>query len=267
MSGCLFGLSRPKGIAREPSYRKGAYLANPLPYLEWCIVDHAKDLVLGLLDSYEAKMERIRALIDIAYRSVRDASTGLSHASQEREEIASRLKQVLAKNCSLRKIDFDCMMSQVVLLLENKKARLEAEQAEVAKALASYLSHEQTTLSCMREKVQAAGEKDLQTVLKGIRGDMEDEEAHVVGIFLDLEQRLRSFNGAQKDLNQRLRDLLDRGDLLKTEDVRNLRLGEESKSDLFETHSPAAPEAAHHRAHAGEDKRLRVGRHRAFQTD
>lgn len=185
-----------------------------------------KQLIVELLDSYESKVESIRFLIDTAYRAVRDANTDLTAAFREREEVSTRLKEILAKNCSLRKKDFDAMMDDVMQLLESKRVELEIEQKRLEEILKDYLSRERVRLALMRNKVLEADEKNLYAVLKEIRDEMENEADRILGTFMDMEQRLRTFNKAIKGLNQKLKNLLKKGELLRTEDVKNLRLTE-----------------------------------------
>lgn len=185
-----------------------------------------KQLIVELLDSYESKVESIRFLIDTAYRAVRDANTDLTAAFREREEVSTRLKEILAKNCSLRKKDFDAMMDDVMQLLESKRVELEIEQKRLEEILKDYLSRERVRLALMRNKVLEADEKNLYPVLKEIRDEMENEADCILGTFMDMEQRLRTFNKAIKGLNQKLKNLLKKGELLRTEDVKNLRLTE-----------------------------------------
>ena len=164
-----------------------------------------KEIILDLVTSYENKVTAVEAFIDVAYRVVRESDGDLSKTCRERKDISNRLREILARNCSLRKRDFETIMRGVLLAFEEKRAWLEEEQERVEERLRHYLSKEKERTALMRERLlESNTRKDLEQTLKEICMEQENEAEHVLGLLRDFSLKVENFNREQEELNRKL---------------------------------------------------------------
>lgn len=186
-------------------------------------VSEIRGIILDLCDSYENRVATVEALIGVAYRAVRESNGSLSKASRERESVNARLQEILARNCSLRKKDFDTIMRGIVRTLEDKRAQLEETQERIEQELEGYLSRQKERIALLRERLRDLDDiEDVEQVLKAVKVGQKNEAE---SLFLTLRQfrlELETFTREHGHLNRRLRMLLEKGNLLEIEDIRRL---------------------------------------------
>ena len=79
------------------------------------------ELVLDLITSYESRISTVEELIATAYDSTVDSERSFGVLDEERERLKAGLQQTLAKNCSLRRKDFNHLMQRVLSQSEEKR--------------------------------------------------------------------------------------------------------------------------------------------------
>lgn len=179
-------------------------------------VDINENVLESLIASYETRIQSIEAFFQATGQMFQDFQDSLLHTRTERKRISDQLKESLAKNGSLRKKDFDRMMSVI-------SSHLDQNEKEVRQLSQQYL-HEQTRLvHQLREGLrdfkdalitgQSEKLKDLQTVIKDILSKQDESKNEVAS-------RIRDFERGQRQTSKMLGDLLAKGEELRIRDFK-----------------------------------------------
>jgi len=176
------------------------------------------NIINNILYSYEARIESIGSVFDITHQIIQGFQDTLLDTRQERENIRVELREILAKNESLRRKDFDNMM-QSILLTQNEREkevrnllnRYLNEQKEMAQALRKNLERVKDSLA----KGKAQRLKGFQEIIKEIltKQDKRKEE---------ITSKLKEFQKEQAMLSKRLKELLAKGKELRIRDFKSM---------------------------------------------
>jgi uncharacterized phage infection (PIP) family protein YhgE len=176
-----------------------------------------KETVLdSIISSYEARIRSIEAFFDTTGHIFQDFQDSLLNTRAEREKINSQLKESLAKNGSLRKKDFDRMMSII-------STHLDQGELEVRQLSQKYLNEQTKLVQQLREGLrnfkdaltegQAEKIKELQTLIKEILSKQDESRNEVTS-------KLKEFQQGQQQTSKMLRDLLAKGEKLRIRDFK-----------------------------------------------
>ena len=161
-----------------------------------------KALAHSILDSYEMRVRTVNGLMDQAYHF-------LKSFQMEVEDMIVRLRDNLAKAESLRKKDFDRMISDV--MEQRGKCEEEAEQS-----LKLFQVQEEGMIGRLRK-----------IILQGNRSGLEDIEAIKADISTrqkerekDIIKALKRFQIEQEELRVALKNLLSKGEQVKVKDFK-----------------------------------------------
>lgn len=189
--------------------------------------DNIREMILDLSSSYENGVATVEALVGAAYRAVRESNGSFSKVLRERESISARLQEILARNCSLRKKDFDTIMKGIVCELEGKKAQLEKDEGQIEQELESYLAREKQRIALLREKLKGTdGIEGIERALRDIKVGQENEAESILLMLRQFRLKLEAFTRKHDQLNRKLQKLLEKGELLRIEDIRRLNFME-----------------------------------------
>ncbi len=176
-----------------------------------------KETVLdSIISSYEARIRSIEAFFDTTGHIFQDFQDSLLNTRAEREKINSQLKESLAKNGSLRKKDFDRMMSII-------STHLDQSELEVRQLSQKYLNEQTKLVQQLRQGLrnfkdaltegQAEKIKELQTLIKEILSKQDESRNEVTS-------KLKEFQQGQQQTSKMLRDLLAKGEKLRIRDFK-----------------------------------------------
>lgn len=189
--------------------------------------DKMKDLVLELVTSYENGISMAEALIANAYDVTAGFDQEWEEIGEKRERLKISLQEILARNCSLRRKDFNRHINRVLADSERKRDEIEEEQKHVREVLKEYLDEQKALVASLKEKLVgfSLGEVD-RSLLESLAGELrmayQDKSDRIVGLLQGFQQRLKGFQAEQEEINHRLRRLVERGDGLRLEDLRQL---------------------------------------------
>jgi hypothetical protein len=175
-----------------------------------------KETVEDILASYETRIENLSSIFEVSQSLIDCLPESLLDNKQEKEKINIQLRDLLAKNDSLRKKDYDKMMSGVLSFQE--------ECGEEIKGLVKeYFTEERSVALVLKEALKeckdalARGEvekiKHVQSALKTLFTRQEERKSEIVS-------RLREFQGEQKEIPRQLTDLLAKGEALRIMDFK-----------------------------------------------
>jgi len=186
-----------------------------------------KEAVLDIIASYENRISMVEELITTAYEATVDFDESLSGLMKGRQELKTNLQGALAKNCSLRKKDFNHLIEKVLFDSERKGKEIEEWRKRVREKLRNYLGEQKKLAAYLRQQlVQIACEKtdndSLEVVIDRIKAAYLGEGGEVFAMLRDFQWRLEVFQREQDEINRKLQRLVDRGELLSLEDLRQL---------------------------------------------
>lgn len=173
------------------------------------------------ISSYEDRIENVETLFEATGQILQGLQESVLDTRQERAEINKQLSETLAKNGSLRKKDFDTMMSVI-------SSHQDKQEQEVRNLSKSYLSEQANLIHELRERLGnfrdalARGEsqrvKEFGTVIKEILAKQEKRKQEVIS-------KLRKFQKEQQETSETLRNLLAKGRGLRIKDFKLMLAG------------------------------------------
>jgi hypothetical protein len=186
-----------------------------------------QELVLDLINSYEHRVVTVETLINNAFESGIDSDEGLSQAYNQAQLFKQTLRETLVRNCSLRRKDFDAFTALVFNRIDNKKADIENERKQIRELLKAYLSRQRELITALKEQLAnfclgGSSKDSLETLLDGIKISQKEEGEQTFSLLKDIQFRLKTFRLELADLNNNLARILERGELLQLEDLRQL---------------------------------------------
>ena len=159
-------------------------------------------LANSIIDSYEMRVKTVGALMN-------QANQLLGSFQLEIEDMMAGLRNNLAKSESLRKKDFDNMMSNVIELCQRTE-----EEAE--ENLSRFQVEEEEMISRLRNIVLNVSHSSLEDI-KAIREDIlkrqKEREKAII-------RALKRFQIEQEDIRVALRNLLSKGENVKVKDLK-----------------------------------------------
>jgi hypothetical protein len=187
-----------------------------------------KELVFDLITSYENRISTVQDLIGTAYQSAVTSEQTLGDLDKDRERLKGGLQRVLAKNCSLRKKDFNHLMQRVLADSERRRGEIEEEQEGVRQKVNEYLREQKELAISLRQQLveqrveENTHKSSLEAVISRIRTMYQGTGQQLFAMLRDFQSHLAAFRREQQEMNHKLQRLVDRGESLGIEDVRQL---------------------------------------------
>jgi hypothetical protein len=180
----------------------------------------------NIISSYETRIQKIQTafqssenIIESSHFLFDNVQSSLNDLRKERDLLNTKLCETLAKNGSLRKKDYNTMMSGILCALDEKEKEAETQflsfieaQKETAQALKTSLlgikdiTSPDVTEKINQVKIQLSGITELQEIRK--------------------KTVMKSFNDFQKLHNrmiESLNDLLSKGDQIHANDIKKIK--------------------------------------------
>jgi hypothetical protein len=180
------------------------------------LVTEKESMLDNIISSYEARIQSVEAFLEATGQIFQDFQDSLLSAKAEQEKINNQLRESLAKNDSLRKKDFDGMMSVI-------SSYLDQSEYEVRKLSRKYISEQTKLVQQLREglrnfkdaltegRVQKV--KELQTLIKEILTKQDESK-------IEVTSKLKEFQQGQQQTSKMIRDLLAKGEELRIKDFK-----------------------------------------------
>ena len=177
-----------------------------------------KNIVENILSSYEMRIQSIGAIFDTTHQLLQSFQESFLDTRLEREKISDQIRDCLARNESLRKRDFDCMMHEILSVQDTREKEVRellngylAGQKEMAHSLRDNLAKIKDALA----KEETKRVREFQTVIKDILA--EQEERKLEAVF-----KLEEFQAGQREMAKRLKELLAKGSELRIKDLKSM---------------------------------------------
>jgi hypothetical protein len=183
--------------------------------------------VLELITSYENRIATVEELMTTAYQATVTSGGSFDILDEEREKLKTGLQKTLARNCSLRKKDFNRLIEKILSKPNRNREGIEEERRQVSEKVQEYLGEQKQLANCLRQQVvELAKDKTdksgLDTIINHIKATYADKGQHLFSIIRDFQIHLEDFQKEQGEINRRLQRLIERGESLSLEDLRQL---------------------------------------------
>jgi hypothetical protein len=187
--------------------------------------------VLDLITSYESRIATVEELMTTAYQATETSDGSFDILDGDREKLRTGLQKTLTRNCSLRRKDFNRLMERVLSDSDKNKKAIEEERNRVREKVKEYLEEQKQLANYLRQQlVELAQEKTdkscLDAVIGNIRAMYENKGQQLFAMLRDFQLHLENFRREQEEINRKLQRLVDRGESLSLEDLRQLEAAE-----------------------------------------
>ena len=162
------------------------------------------NVVKDIVASYEGLIQGIGASIDAAPLILSEFQESILNKKHEGEKINILLQDVLAKNTSLRKKDFNNMMNGILSSQDRR-------EKEASNLLRDYFNDQKNISQGVRENLgrfkdalvrgEAERVKRFHALIKGILAKQEERKKEVIS-------KLKEFQKEQQEIIKRLKELL-----------------------------------------------------------
>ncbi len=183
------------------------------------------NFIENIISSYETRIQKIQSAyqsseaIQESYHNLFDhVHNSLNGLKKEREILNSRICESLAKNGSLRKKDYNTMMSGILSMLDQKEKEAECQFAVFIEAQKEIAQSLRTSLLSIKDISSEDAGATITTVkehLTQIAKFQEIRKEAVMRTFLNFQQ-------IHNKMIQSLEDLLNKGDLIQVQDIKNI---------------------------------------------
>ena len=189
-----------------------------------------KELVLDLVTSCENRISMVEELVTGTHYATATLDASLGELADERARLKTSLQEILARNCSLRRKDFNTLMERIISDSEMKKSGLEEERKRVREELKGYVDEQKQLVTSLRQQLAEfthdREDKDaLEATIAKMKVAYQYKGQQVFALLRDFQLRLEAFQREQEEINQKLQGLVERGEALRLEDLRQLEAG------------------------------------------
>lgn len=180
------------------------------------------DFVEDLVISYEARLNKMgsifsttEAISESSNHLFNDFHNSIQDLRDERGKLNFNLRETLAKNGSLRRKDYDRLMKQILMFLEEKESEAEehfCNYIEGQKLMAKTIKTGLLDISEARSKNTSNKIKEFKQGLESISREQETRKDFVMKQFLSFQEIhnnvTNKFNGLLKNIEEvRVKDI------------------------------------------------------------
>ena len=197
------------------------------------------ELVLDIVTCYENRISMVEELVTGEYYTTTTLDASLAAVAEERARLKTSLQEILARNCSLRRKDFSTLMERITSEFEKSKSELEEEREYVREGLKRYLDEQKQLVTSLRQQLvdftdEKADKRALEITIAKIKAAYQHRGEQVFALLRDFQVCLESFRMEQEEINHKLLRLVERGESLRLEDMRQLeatKTGQERRAE------------------------------------
>jgi hypothetical protein len=180
----------------------------------------------NIIASYETRIQKIQSafqssenILESSHFLFDNVHTSLNDLRKEREILNSRLSETLAKNGSLRKKDYNSMMSGILSTLDEKEKEAETQ-------FLNFIEAQKETAQLLKESL--LGIKDITSPDVNDKIALVKEQLCRITILQEIRKEtvMTAFNDFQYFHNrmiESLNDLLKKGDQILVHDIKKIK--------------------------------------------
>ncbi len=194
------------------------------------------ELVLDIVTCYENRISMVEELVAKEYYTTATHGASLAAVVEERVRLKTSLQEILASNCSLRKKDFHSMMERIAPESERMRREQECEEERkcVVEDINRYLDEQKQLVSSLKQQLVAfvyekASKDTLEATIAKFKAAYQSGGQQVFARLHDFQLRLEAFQIEEKEVDHKLQRLVEKGESLRVEDLRQLQAVEASQ--------------------------------------
>lgn len=196
-----------------------------------------RSLVIDVINSYEEKIATVEELLTRTYAATTGADGALSDLAKEREDLKEVLREMLVRNCCVRRKDFDILMRGILPDLGSIEGKVVQERQHVRDKLAQYLKEQRDMAFSLRQQLAEFGAEstdvaEIQSIAAKLKDGSDGRRDELIALLRNFEQRLQSIRMEQGETNRQLRKLVAKGSSLRVEDLKQLQRGDGRKARM-----------------------------------
>ncbi len=185
------------------------------------------EFIENVINSYETQIENIEkvfttseAVNDSSRHLFENLNRSITDLTDERNDLNARLRENMAKNGSLRKNDYDCLMSEVFCALEQM-------EDDAKKSFSAYLNDQKAMVKLIRDNIIALKSKEKQpqkVMIQEFKNELEKiMTTQQQGKDLVISNFIR-FQNMHNRLTLYLKELLDKRNAVNCRDIKEIKL-------------------------------------------
>ncbi|MEK6848710.1 MAG: hypothetical protein AABX65_03700 [Nanoarchaeota archaeon] len=162
-----------------------------------------KNFAKNIITAYEARVRIVKEIVE-------DTKKSLEVFKEKREELSGEIRDNLARNCSLRKADFNQMMGDILKMHGQKEERIK-------KILDEFKQEEETVLeklSTLLKKGEKMRIRDLRKVVNEFQQSQESKNQNTtLLVSTELEKMKNDMGAMLGNFKEELSSLVGKGNL------------------------------------------------------
>jgi hypothetical protein len=169
----------------------------------------------------------VEEIVSTVHEATSNLNEDIRIIQMESDNLKVGLEEIAAKNCSLRRKDFNSYMDKMLCRINNDKNELFEENKKVSESLRVYLEEQREWTLMLKDQVSKyiAGDIDrseLEAFVDKIKIPYQRGGRKVFRMLCDFQYRLQSYKKKMAEWNDVMRRLIRRGSSLGMEDMRQL---------------------------------------------
>jgi len=195
------------------------------------------ELVLDVVGCYENRVSMVEELAAEEYYNTPTLDASLATVSEESARLETSLRDILARNCHVRRKDFCALMERYTAERERGRRELEEERERIRGSLIGYLDEQKQSATSLRQQLVdfhcgKTGRDAVESTMAMFKAACRERGEEMLATIRSFQLRLVCFRVEQEEMNHKLQRLVDRGESLRLEDLRRLeavKAGEERR--------------------------------------
>jgi chromosome segregation ATPase len=187
------------------------------------------NIISNLIDLYKNRIVIISDLILNGFGSDLECDKVIAEINSKREFLVNSLSKILAKNCSLRKKDFNGILEKLQSVSKERRKEIEDERKKIRNKLREYLGQQEKLSAALKEEINKipkdSKEYDgkINEIIAKVRSACQNEGEEILTLIRHFQINLSTLEREEEEINNRLQRLVERGELLRTEDIRKIK--------------------------------------------
>lgn len=191
-----------------------------------------ESVLLDFIDSHASNILAVEEWVTAAYDAVLSWDDDMDKLREEGRKLQTRLGEMAARNCSFRRKDFNALMDNVLSRIEREKEELFEERRRIKEALKEHLEHQRKLALSLKDVVAKYIEghmsrAEVESFVNDITTLYKERGEEIYRSLRAFQYKLHVYKREVQRLNEKLRRLVERGDSLKAEDLRQLEAAKE----------------------------------------
>ena len=153
---------------------------------------------------------------------------------QEREKIIIYLQKILAKNCNLRKKDFDILMNSILFDIEETERKIKSKNLQITKDVKDYLEEQKYLVKSLRLNFaefnfEKSNLNEIRKLSETFKEEYEKKAAEILKELKIFEQHYQVYKNKHSIIVNKLQQLINKGNELQVKDLMKIKEDQDMK--------------------------------------